>query len=479
MSEAQEWPRNISCACYTQSNSSLYKKNVENLLSTLKSKNVSIYDSGFDYAMAGQGTTEQVYGLFLCRGDLSSAECKACISTASEGILLSCPGYKESTIWYDLCMMTYKYDPIFYTMRDETYAWWYDYNISDATATSINKLLNVTLDALIPKAASGLAGKKFAVNKTNFTESYPLYTLAQCTPDLTDGECKVCLQKAVGWLPQGKQGAISVVSSCNIRYDNKLFYNETAVSLMESAPTAAGDINPGKRKLSTGVIVAIIIAAITVTVVLFLILRCFLRKRHGFKQYKNVAKDIKTAEAMQFDFASIQAATNNFSADNKLGEGGFGVVYKGRLQDGQDAAVKRLFRSSAQGTAEFKNEVEVVAKLQHRNLVRLLGFCMEGEEKILVFEYMPNGSLDYFLFDSEKRGLLDWSRRYSIISEIAQGMLYLHEYSRLRIIHRDLKISNILLDANMDPKISDFGMARIFGVIRPKELLAKLRRHCT
>ncbi|OWM83520.1 hypothetical protein CDL15_Pgr013001 [Punica granatum] len=232
---------------------SLYK-NVDNLLSTLNSKNTVDYLAGFATAKAGQGTTEQ-------------------------------------------------YEPIFSTMRYETYAWKYDVNISDATATSFNKLLNVTLDALFPKATSGLASKRFAVNKTSFTESYPLYSLARCTPDLTDDDCKMCLQKAVGWLPKGRN---------NGRY-----------LLFQAASLA------GKRKLSTGVIVAIIIAAITVTV-----------KRHVFKQYKNVAKDIKAAEAMQFDFASIQAATNNFSADNKLGEGGFGVVYKGRLQDGQDVAVR-------------------------------------------------------------------------------------------------------------------------------------------
>ncbi|KAL3344054.1 hypothetical protein AABB24_023474, partial [Solanum stoloniferum] len=162
-----------------------------------------------------------------------------------------------------------------------------------------------------------------------------------------------------------------------------------------------------------------------------------------------------------FDFATILDATNNFSLSNKLGEGGFGPVYKGALKDGQEIAVKRLSRYSAQGTDEFKNEVIFIAKLQHRNLVKLLGCCIQAEEKMLVYEYMPNNSLDWFLFD--RRSLLDWPKCFHIINGIARGLLYLHQDSRLRIIHRDLKPSNVLLDIDMNPKISDFGMARSFG----------------
>ncbi|XP_050363587.1 receptor-like serine/threonine-protein kinase SD1-8 [Argentina anserina] len=165
-----------------------------------------------------------------------------------------------------------------------------------------------------------------------------------------------------------------------------------------------------------------------------------------------------------FSFSTIQNATNYFAESNKLGEGGYGPVYKGKLLvEGQEIAVKRLSKVSRQGSVEFKNEVSVICKLQHRNLVRLLGCCIEAEESILVYEYMPNKSLDFFIFDSTKRLVLDWRKRVHIVEGIAQGLLYLHKYSRLRIIHRDLKTSNILLDSDMNPKISDFGMARIFG----------------
>ncbi|GKV43384.1 hypothetical protein SLEP1_g50682 [Rubroshorea leprosula] len=171
-----------------------------------------------------------------------------------------------------------------------------------------------------------------------------------------------------------------------------------------------------------------------------------------------------TNEIHVFSFESIVYATNYFSTANKLGEGGFGPVYKGILFDGREVAIKRLSRSSGQGMAEFKNEALLIAKLQHTNLVRLLGFCIQGEEKILIYEYMPNKSLDSFLFDAAKKKMLNWNRRLIIVEGVAQGLLYLHKYSRLRVVHRDLKASNILLDADMNPKISDFGLARIFDV---------------
>ncbi|CAH1415718.1 unnamed protein product [Lactuca virosa] len=164
-----------------------------------------------------------------------------------------------------------------------------------------------------------------------------------------------------------------------------------------------------------------------------------------------------------FDLSTIVAATDNFSFSNKLGEGGFGSVYKGKLLNGQEIAVKRLSQGSGQGMHEFTNEVTLIAKLQHRNLVRLLGYCFHKEEKMLIYEYLPNKGLDSFIFDQEKGCLLDWKKRFLIIRGIVRGLLYLHQDSRLRIIHRDLKASNVLLDADLNPKISDFGMAKIFG----------------
>ncbi|KAF8024011.1 hypothetical protein BT93_F1268 [Corymbia citriodora subsp. variegata] len=164
-----------------------------------------------------------------------------------------------------------------------------------------------------------------------------------------------------------------------------------------------------------------------------------------------------------YDLATIESATSNFSDDNMIGVGGFGPVYKGNLQTGQLVAVKRLSKSSRQGLEEFKNEVLLIARLQHRNLVGLLGCCIEGEERILLYEYMDNKSLNYFIFDQEKSLLLTWQRRFDIVVGIARGLLYLHRDSKFQVIHQDLKAGNILLDSDLNPKISDFGLARIFG----------------
>ncbi|GAB2298759.1 hypothetical protein Dimus_032836 [Dionaea muscipula] len=164
-----------------------------------------------------------------------------------------------------------------------------------------------------------------------------------------------------------------------------------------------------------------------------------------------------------FDFGTILMATDNFSDENKLGAGGFGCVYKGVLAEGQEVAIKRLSKDSGQGSEQFRNEVQLIAKLQHRNLVRLVGCCVQMEEKMLLYEYLPNRSLDSIIFSKERSLVLDWHRRFNIIRGIARGMLYLHRDSIFRIIHRDLKASNVLLDAELNPKISDFGMARLFG----------------
>ncbi|XLU26881.1 G-type lectin S-receptor-like serine/threonine-protein kinase At4g27290 isoform X2 [Arachis ipaensis] len=185
--------------------------------------------------------------------------------------------------------------------------------------------------------------------------------------------------------------------------------------------------------------------------------------RHNTERYAHAIEDQEEdLDLPLFDMATLISATNNFSTNKILGKGGYGTVYQGTLKDGREIAVKRLSENSRQGLQEFKSEVMNVVKLQHRNLVKLLGCCIQAEERMLIYEFMPNKSLDYFIFDKERSTQLLWPQRFLIIVGIARGVLYLHQDSRHRIVHRDLKASNVLLDDEMNAKISDFGLARSF-----------------
>ncbi|CAM0870384.1 unnamed protein product [Alopecurus aequalis] len=159
----------------------------------------------------------------------------------------------------------------------------------------------------------------------------------------------------------------------------------------------------------------------------------------------------------RFDFFQIMDATDNFSEKIIVGRGGFGTVYKGQLSGGLDVAIKRVDEYAA--ILDFKSELQL-AKLQHANVVRLLGWCIHGKERILVYEYMQNGSLDRYIYDSTKGPLLNWSKRLKIITGLTEGLVYLHKHSMFWVVHRDLKPNNILLDHNMIPRIADFGSAR-------------------
>ncbi|CAM0902809.1 unnamed protein product [Alopecurus aequalis] len=162
-----------------------------------------------------------------------------------------------------------------------------------------------------------------------------------------------------------------------------------------------------------------------------------------------------------FRYSELRSATENFSSSNLLGQGGYGSVYQGKLYDGRFVAVKQLSEASRQGKKEFATEIETISRVQHRNLVKLYGCCLEDNKPLLVYEYLENGSLDHALF-GKGRSNLDWTTRFEICLGIARGLAYLHEESSIRIVHRDIKASNVLLDANLNPKISDFGLAKLY-----------------
>ncbi|XP_030972920.1 cysteine-rich receptor-like protein kinase 10 [Quercus lobata] len=430
---------------------STYQSNLNHLLSSLSS-NANL-ETGFYNTTVGHNPPNIVYGLFLCRGDVTPNVCQDCVSTATKDTVQHyCPTGIEATVWYDKCMLRYSNESFFSSMIDLPK--YYSCNDSKITVLDrFDQILGTMINDSVTQATGAHdepGATKFATKEASISSSIKLYSLVQCTPDISSYDCDKCLRGLIANIPfscSGKQGAIALTPSCNFRYEVYQFYR-----ILDTPPPRSG-----KSRISSLTIIAIV-TPIAVSMVLLAMVYCLQRMSARKKSPME-----EENESLLFDLATLKAATNKFSEDNKLGKGGFGEVYKGILSNGQEIAAKMLSKNSTQGAEEFKNEVAILAKLQHRNLVRLFGFCLEGEEKILVYEYVPNKSLDYFLNDPEKQRILNWSMRYKIIGGIARGILYLHEDSRLRIIHRDLKVSNILLDENMNPKISDFGLARIFG----------------
>ncbi|KAG2276062.1 hypothetical protein Bca52824_058617 [Brassica carinata] len=335
-------------------------------------------------------------------------------------------------------------------------------------------------------------GLRVYLNKTHYLAdmspligSERIYALMQCIPGLSSKQCEICVRDSLRDYQNccnGFMGGTIRKPVCYFLWDGYAYFG--AFNDTPSAPTQESQPGPilsppTPPPLTTGAIVGIVVS--TVIFVVLVILGLFIwKKKQSYKTLKPQTDDDMTSpQSLQFDFGTIEAATDGFSRNNKLGQGGFGEVYKGTLLDGTEVAVKRLLRNSGQGTQEFKNEVVIVAKLQHKNLVRLLGFCVEGDEQILVYEFVPNQSLYYFLFNNKQERYilfiqLDWKSRYNIIGGITRGLLYLHQDSRLTIIHRDIKASNILLDEHINPKIADFGMARNFRVDQTEDMTGRV-----
>ncbi|XP_022721695.1 probable LRR receptor-like serine/threonine-protein kinase At1g56130 isoform X2 [Durio zibethinus] len=224
-------------------------------------------------------------------------------------------------------------------------------------------------------------------------------------------------------------------------------------------PTVSG-IPPGtsKEKNHTGLIVGISVPVIFVALMLIFAIIYVMRRKEDADE--EVLLGIGP-RPNTFSYSELKVATEDFSSSNKLGEGGFGPVYKGTLSDGRVVAVKQLSVASHQGKNQFVTEIATISAVQHRNLVKLHGCCIEGNRRLLVYEYLENKSLDQALFGHNDLHL-DWPTRFNICLSTARGLAYLHEESRPRIVHRDVKASNILLDAELCPKISDFGLAKLY-----------------
>ncbi|XP_047169232.1 probable leucine-rich repeat receptor-like serine/threonine-protein kinase At3g14840 [Vigna umbellata] len=222
--------------------------------------------------------------------------------------------------------------------------------------------------------------------------------------------------------------------------------------------TRVNSSSKGPRDMAMGVVIGIAVSAIIFVILVVLAWRLHIGKRNSLtKELKHLNLQVGL-----FTMRQIKVATNNFDIANKIGEGGFGPVYKGTLSDGTTIAVKMLSSKSKQGNREFINEIGLISALQHPCLVKLYGCCVEGNQLLLVYEYLENNSLAHALFRNEESCLrLDWPTRHKICVGIARGLAFLHEESRLKVVHRDIKATNVLLDKDLNPKISDFGLAKL------------------
>ncbi|XP_066374595.1 cysteine-rich receptor-like protein kinase 10 [Miscanthus floridulus] len=423
----------------------------------------------------------------------------ACVNNSFAYAQKMCPYAKAASVYDDDCLVGFSSSNILVPANNITrdmstlFQYWNPTSITgDATvvAADVNYLLTQTA-----RVAAATSPRRFATAFMDASSSSipTLYSLAQCTPDLSADDCLACLQRIVGVVNATTSvllGGRVLVLRCNFRFENMMFYEGAPmmrITPSSSGPPASPFPAPTTNKRPAGMKPWVI--AVSVTPPLAVVALCFIfycrwrrrRYRKGRPRLRRKSTHISLRggeepdwemEAFSvFDFHQILEATNKFSEENKLGEGGFGPVYKGQFPEGAEIAVKRLASHSGQGFIEFKNEVQLIAKLQHTNLVRLLGCCSQEEEKILVYEYLPNKSLDFlslvrivvFNLDEDRKSLLDWNKCLAIIEGTVEGLLYLHKHSRLRVIHRDLKPSNILLDSEMNPKISDFRLAKIFS----------------
>ncbi|XP_058774016.1 cysteine-rich receptor-like protein kinase 44 [Vicia villosa] len=447
---------------------STYDNNLKTLISSFSSHKEINY--GFYNFSYGQDPNK-VYAIGMCSGDVKPNECLTYINSSFAYLREQCPNQKEAIVWGGSLTLWYSNRSIFRIVETEPSMGL----VSSGAVTDMDKYnntLNKLLTDLKDKAASGDSRRKYDADKSEYADFATLHGSVQCVPELSSQQCIGCLEAIISEIPfccNGTTGGRLLQPSCRLRYETYRFYDSTIELDSVATPPSTNNISSGHNKTPT----VIAIAVPSAFVVLVAILICFclrVRKpKHSFEAYMGKYDDgdeeeMTNVESLRFNLKAILVATNGFSDSNKIGQGGFGVVYRGKLPNGHMIAVKRLSINSSQGDGEFKNEVLLVAKLQHRNLVRLQGFTLEGRERLLIYEYVSNKSLDFFIFDPTRKAQMNWEKRFNIIKGVVRGLLYLHEDSRLRIIHRDLKASNILLDDEMNPKISDFGLARLFVI---------------
>ncbi|GJN36158.1 hypothetical protein PR202_gb24998 [Eleusine coracana subsp. coracana] len=400
----------------------------------------------------GAASTGTVFALGQCMAYLSPTACQLCYAR-SRVKLPHCLPATAGRIFLDGCFLRYGGHQDF---------------ASDATAVCSSNS-SVSSARKFAVAAAKLVRNVTAEAPAAEEEKGPsrVYAAAQCWRSLNASACAACVASArdrvVGrCLPRAAEEGWGLNAGCVVRYSTRPFY------YLPANAVPSGDDDGSSARRITIIVFASVLSALGVIGIAFTWTRMRSSSTNDVDlrdaDMDGSGEIIRAIAAshLSFRYQELRRATDDFNQVNKLGQGGYGSVYKGVLPDGREVAVKRLFFNTRQWAHQFFNEVRMVSQVQHKNLVKLVGCSVEGPESLLVYEYLCNTSLDHYLFDAFKKTALDWERRFEIILGTAEGLSYLHSASEIRIVHRDIKASNILLDERFRPKIADFGLARNF-----------------
>ncbi|XP_019163820.1 PREDICTED: cysteine-rich receptor-like protein kinase 2 isoform X2 [Ipomoea nil] len=431
----------LNCRNKLEHNTTSY---VPRLVGVFESISKQIRNQGWGLFANGK-EPDVVYGLVQCYGYLSLQDCVLCYAEART-VLPQCFPFNGGRLYLEGCFMRVENYPFFQEVLGPE-----DRHVC-GNSTRNDSVFGETVRRAVVQAVSNAstntdyAKVELPVSGRN---DETVYVLGNCWK--THDNCRECLENAsrslLQCLPSSEGRAL--YTGCFMRYSDTNFFDPIITN---------GGLLRGKVII---IVVAVVCSVIVWTVICLYIKRKRIDKRKDPNDAQKLAK-ILCDSSLNFKYSILEKATGSFDEANKLGQGGFGSVYKGVLPNGREVAVKKLLFKSTKRAEDFYNEVNIISSIEHKNLVKLLGCSFSGPESLLVYELHPNKSLDQFIFDPEKGKILSWNTRFNIITGIAEGLIYLHGNSRKRIIHRDIKASNILLDSRLHAKIADFGLARSF-----------------
>nr|GMC91647.1 cysteine-rich receptor-like protein kinase 42 [Ipomoea batatas] len=426
---------------------------IPNFVKEMETISQSVTDKGWgSFSLINANIS--IYALAQCHNDLPRGDCLLCYA-ASRTRLPRCLPATSGRLFLDGCFLRYDAYNFFNESTDPRVD---TRNCSSPEGgVGDEEAVNFAVNAgrLIDNV-SGMAvvGGGFAVGNWK-----GVYGLAQCWKTVSREGCRECLAKASrevkGCLPNSRDGR-ALNAGCYLRYSTHNFIADPNRQFDDGSSAVS--------KTGVKIIIALVVTAIfmisTFTAYTYR-KKSLKRKREG----KNLGPILSSYNKsnLNFKYETLEKATKYFNPSMKLGQGGAGSVFKATLQRGKVVAVKRLFFNTRQWVDEFFNEVNLISGIDHKNLVKLLGCSIEGPESLLVYEFVPNNSLEHYLFEEDKIKILSWKERFDIVVGIAEGIAFLHEGYSSRIIHRDIKSSNVLLDENFAPKIADFGLARDFA----------------